>query len=233
MGTQLIVRGKAENAHTVPRDSDLAKSELELAEAMVDHFEAFYRQGVTLKRILAEKQYTQADPPYASFDDYMDQRQPCGVKKSQAWNLMATVDIRPLLPNLDSNRLELDVPIPWTERAIAPLTNKKFAKSDIKRLGKMIASEVKKAGKLTSTMVKQICDEDLGVERKKRIKKEKDFRNASLSKNLERALEIVIQLRSDLELYYEDAWSEVEETRPHLIKSLITELGVFTSFLKG
>ena len=86
---------------------------------------------------------------------------------------------------------------------------------------------------MDAAMVKEICDIKRGVERKNRRKREKAFQDADLAKNLELAIETVIGLRVGFEAYCDEAWTEVEEASPHLIRSLITELDNLTSFMKG
>ena len=160
MKTTLVVREKG-----VPKNSALAKSEHELYEAMSGAFESFYSQGVILNRINVEREYK--DAGFESFEKYMDERQPCGFKKSIAYQLIKAMKLRPLLPDV-SNTLENM----WTERSIAPLLHKDFEPSDQKRLGKKIATRVKNGEKLTAALVKQVCDEDRGVERRASEKKQ-------------------------------------------------------------
>jgi hypothetical protein len=217
----------AVNDHVVPKGSNLDISEHELADALVDHFEAFYRQGVILERIKNDQEFKDAN--FKSFDEYMDQRMPLGIKKSYAWRLIAAKKIRPLLPNIDSPMGES---VPWSERAMRPLTHSSFTPADVKRLGKKIATRVHKGAPLSDRLVKEVCDDDRGVERKAKVRKAKLFKQASLASNLELAIELVIGLRVGFENYYEDAWYEVEEANPGLIKSLVTELDNLTSFLK-
>lgn len=212
--------------HSVPKGSALAKSELDLAEAMVDQFEAFYRQGVILERIKDKKEFI--DAGYSSFDKYTNDRMPQGIRKTQAWCLIAAKNVRPLLPDLASANSGGG----WSEYSIRPLTHKDFKQSDQRRLGKKIATRVKNGERLTATLVKQICDDDRGVERRTKIKKEKVFKEADLANNLKLAVEMVIGLHIGFQNYYEDAWQEVEVASPGLIRSLIAELDNFTSYLK-
>jgi len=116
---------------------------------------------------------------------------------------------------------------------VRPLTHKDFAPADVRRIGKKIATQVKRNGKLTETIVKKICDEERGVERKQRKRQTLRLKDAALNKNLERATEYIQQMRVAFEMYELDAWTEVEETNPHLVKTLIRELDLFTSFMKG
>jgi hypothetical protein len=162
MNTTLVIREKG-----IPKNSALAKSEHELYEAMSGAFESFYSQGVILKRMLVDKEYK--DAGYESFDKYMNERQPCGIKKSYAWQLIAAVDVRPRLPTIDSTDVESGM---WTEASIRPLLHKDFEPSDQKRLGKKIATLVKNGEKLTAALVKHVCDEDRGVERRASEKKQ-------------------------------------------------------------
>ena len=52
------------------------------------------------------------------------------------------------------------------------MLHKDFEPSDQKRLGKKIATRVKNGEKLTAALVKQVCDEDRGVERRASEKKQ-------------------------------------------------------------
>ena len=96
----------------------------------------------------------------------------------------------------------------------------------------MVFTRVKRGEPLTAKLVKGICDKDRGVSRRAKIKKEKVFKEAGLDKNLRLAVEMIIGLRIGFENYYEDAWIEVGDANPHLIRSLVTELDNLTSFLK-
>jgi hypothetical protein len=161
MTTTLVVREKG-----IPKNSALAKSEHELYEAMSGAFESFYSQGVILNRINVEREYK--DAGFESFADYMNERQPCGIKRVQAVRLINAMKLRPHLPDVPTgNNSGI-----WSERAIRPLLHKDFEPSDQKRLGKKIATRVKNGEKLTAALVKQVCDEDRGVERRASEKKQ-------------------------------------------------------------
>jgi hypothetical protein len=160
MNTTLVIREKG-----IPKNSALAKSEHELYEAMSGAFESFYSQGVILNRINVEREYK--DAGFESFADYMNERQPCAIKQAHAYRLISAMKLRLLLPelsNLDNGT--------WSEGAIRPLLHKEFEPSDQKRLGKKIATRVKNGEKLTAALVKQVCDEDRGVERRASEKKQ-------------------------------------------------------------
>ena len=160
MNTTLVIREKG-----IPKNSALAKSEHELYEAMSGAFESFYSQGVILNRINVEREYK--DAGFESFEKYMDERQPCGFKKSHAYRLIAAMKIRPLLPEFPESGNGA-----WSQSSIEPLLHKDFEPSDQKRLGKKIATRVKNGEKLTAALVKQVCDEDRGVERRASEKKQ-------------------------------------------------------------
>jgi hypothetical protein len=81
---------------------------------------------VILNRINIEKEYKQAG--FESFADYMNERQPCGIKRAHAYALIQAMKIRPLLP---------EIPGPpenavWTETSIRPLLHKDFTPADQK-----------------------------------------------------------------------------------------------------
>ena len=162
MKTTLVVREKG-----VPKNTALEKSEQELYEAMIGAFESFYTQGVILRRIMVEKEFK--DAGFESFEKYMNERMPCGIKSTQAFALMAAAKVRLLLTDSANSGVTDGV---WTEAAIRPLLHKHFAPSDQKRLGKKIATRVKNGEKLTAALVKQVCDEDRGVERRASEKKQ-------------------------------------------------------------
>jgi hypothetical protein len=160
MNTALVIREKG-----VLKNSALAKSEQELYEAMSGAFESFYSQGVILNRINIEKEYK--DAGFDSFEKYMNERQPCGIKRSHAWRLIAAMKARPLLPEIQSPNGDSGL---WTEGAIRPLLHKDFKPNDQKRIGKKVASAVARGEKLTAALVKSICDDERGVERRKAVK---------------------------------------------------------------
>ena len=156
MKTTLVVREKG-----VPKNSALAKSEQELYEAMTGAFEAFYSQGVILRRIMVDMEFKNAG--FDSFAAYMNERQPCGLKKTQAYRLIKAMEVRvnlPVFPQIGESGT-------WTEGAIRPLLHKRFSPLDQRRIGKKVAAAVKAGAKLTAALVKSICDDERGVERKK------------------------------------------------------------------
>ena len=51
-----------------------------------------------------------------SFADYMNERQPCGIKRTQAYALIAAMKLRPLLPDFP----RVAESGTWSERAIRP-----------------------------------------------------------------------------------------------------------------
>jgi len=162
MNTTLVIREKG-----VPKNSALAKSEHELYEAMSGAFESFYSQGVILNRINIEKEYK--DAGFESFPDYMNERQPCGIKANYAYKTIAAMKIRIHLPELCTAGTNAEAPV-WTEKAIRPLLHKDFKPNDQKRIGKKVAAAVERGEKLTASLVKSICDNERGVERRKAVK---------------------------------------------------------------
>jgi len=217
-----------QSRHSVPLGSKLDKYEKQLASAMANGFEEFCKTGVILEKIRDEKAYE--DAVYKSFEQYMNERMPCGLKKTQAYAIIKAKNVRPLLPAVSNNSATGGET--WTERSIRPLTHSKLKPTDQRRIGKEVAKRVKKGERLTASLVKSICDEELGTEKKKAKKKQKRFKEASLANNLRYSIETVIGLRVGLEMYYEDAWSEVDVEGSGLITALIDELGQLTSFLK-
>jgi hypothetical protein len=91
---------------------------------------------VILNRINIKKEYKQAG--FESFADYMNERQPCGIKMRHAYELIAAMKLRPLLPDCATGAK--NEPSVWTERAIRPLLHKDFTPADQKRIGKKIAT---------------------------------------------------------------------------------------------
>ena len=75
-------------------------------------------------------QYKQAG--FDSFADYMNERQPCGIKMRHAYELIAAMKLRPLLPDCATGAK--NEPSVWTERAIRPLLHKDFTPADQKRI---------------------------------------------------------------------------------------------------
>lgn len=213
--------------HTVPKNSRLAKSERELAEAMIDYFEAFYKQGVILERINTDREFN--DAGYSSFPEYMDKAQPCGIKKSHAYRLIAAKRVRPLLPTFPESGNGI-----WTAHSIQPLTHKDFKPADVKRLGKKIATLVKNGEPLTESLVKKVCNEDRGVEKAKFKKKSAEIAAADTpAKAIERmTVEINLWLKS-LGMVPGDFWLEAEDDEPGCVESLISALSEFADFLRG
>jgi hypothetical protein len=212
----------------VPKGSKLERSEYELAEAMANEFESFYKQGVILDRIRTEREYK--DAGYESFEKYCNKRQPCGIKKSQAYALIKAKDVRPLLPNINSTTSGIG----WTEKSVAPLLHKDFKPADQKRLGKKIEARVKKGETLTSTLVKTICDEDRGVQR---IKKEKHRKQLSVA---DTPGKVIQKLRVDVNLWRTSLaelpasfWDDAESEDPGCLKTAIAAISELVSFLRS
>lgn len=224
MASSLIVADS--NPHKVPKNSKLETSERELREAMSGAFEAFYSQGVILERIRANEEHKDAN--YESFADYMDKRQPCGIKAVQAYGLIRAMKLRPLLPDFAQRE------IVWTEYSIRPLLHKDFTPADQKRIGKKIATLVKNGEKLTASLVKSVCDEDRGVDKKKQKAKSAEIAATdTAAQTIERmTVEVNLWLKS-LEMVSDDFWLEAEEDEPGCVKELISSLSKFAGFLRG
>ncbi len=219
--------------HSIPPGSNLAKKLMLLAQASQAWGESFFKIGTVLRSIYEDEDWRDAN--YTSFEEFMNDQKPLGMVARYGQRMMAAASCRLLLPDLngdgrgDRSGTQFNT---WTEYVVRPLTHKDFKPADVRRLGKRIATRVNNGEKLTSTLTKKICDEDRGVERKAKIHKEKIFTKADLSNNLKLGIEIIIGLKVGYQNYYEDSWIEVEEANPHLVRTLITELGDLTSFLK-
>jgi hypothetical protein len=214
--------------HQVPKNSTLAKSEHELYEAMSGAFESFYSQGVILNRINVNHEYK--DAGFDSFADYMNERQPCGIKKSHAYRLIDAMKLRPLLPEIPPQG-ESNV---WTEKAIRPLLHKDFTPADQKRIGKKIATQVKNGEKLTASLVQSICDQDRGVDKQKEEKQKQEL------KTTKTAAETLLDIELQIELWMKalgdvpgEFWVDAEADDRGCTKRLSKMLFAFASFLDG
>lgn len=216
-----------DTSHNVPKGSKLARSEHELFEAMSGAFESFFAQGVVLNRINIEREYK--DAGFDSFADYMNERQPCGIKKSGAYRLIAAIKVRPLLPELSQELGNI-----WTEHSIRPLLHKDFSPADQKRIGKKIATQVKNGAKLTAGLVKQICDNDRGVD------KQKDEKHKLNLKTTKTAAETLLEIELQIELWMKslesvsgEFWLDAEADDRGCTKRLSKMASAFASFLDG
>jgi len=213
----------------IPAGSRLAKSEHELREAMVSQFESFYATGVILERIRVEREFE--DAGFTSFDKYMDDRMPQGIKRAHAWRVMSAMKIRPLLPSLDSPFGESAT---WTEATIRPMTHKRFTDKDVKKLANKIAKLVAAGEPLTAALVKKICDDASGVTRKKSEKKTRDLASAKTAAEALRHIEYdVKQWQSSLENVSGEFWLDAEADDKGCVKDLISALSSLASFLRG
>ena len=88
--------------------------------ALIARYPGAYKAGDSIKEA-----YKQAG--FDSFADYMNERQPCGIKKVHAYRLIAAMKLRPLLPEVSAAD---------TEYTIRPLLHKDFTPADQKRIGK-------------------------------------------------------------------------------------------------
>jgi hypothetical protein len=98
---------------------------------LIARYPGAYKAGDSIK-----EEYKAAG--FDSFADYMDKRQPCGIKCAMAYKLIAAMKLRPMLPDIISTTGIKDNV--WTERAIRPLLHKDFTPADQKRIGKKIAT---------------------------------------------------------------------------------------------
>lgn len=233
MGTALSL--VAENGHRVPPGSTLAILEQKLADAMCEQYEAFYRQGVILEEIKGDPKDPKKQPfrnaGYSSFNDYLKERQPLGINRTHGWRLIAAKNIRHLLPTFESPNGDSGL---WTEGAIRHLTRKEFSPSDVKRLGKKIATQVKRGEKLTADLVKRVCDEDLGVP------KQKARRHAERLAATETPAQIMQRLKVEVELWHKSLeefpasfWDDAEQEDRGCTKRAIAALSDLASFLRS
>jgi hypothetical protein len=211
-----------------PAGSKLERSELELLEAASTGFEAFYQTGVVLERIRVDQEFTEAG--FGSFGDYMSERMPCGIQKRQAYNLIAAMKLRPNLPSVHN----LCTDATWTEGAIRPLLHKDFTPKDQKRIGGKIATRVKRGEKLTASLVKEICDDERGVKRKK-----KERQSAELS-TTQSAAEVLSEIsgqallwKQTLENVSGEFWADAELDDPGCAERTARNLSDLASFLRS
>jgi len=220
MGTQVAIRKR------VPKGSNLARKEALLLEAMNNWGESFYKMGDVLQSIYADQVWK--DGGYTNFDDYMKERQPCGIGRTQGWRLIAASKVRSLLPTFgDSPNGRV-----WTERSIRPLTHRDFHESDVRRLGKKIATRVKKGDKLTAELVKEICDLDRGVPKRKKREKDKEVRLADTPAEALRDMQKTTDLwLSSLGKVPATFWEDAVADDSGCVKEFISSLSELASFL--
>ena len=206
-------------------ESALAKSEHELSEAMQAAFESFYSQGVILERILMDKEFK--DAGFESFADYMNERQPCGIQMRQAYRLIQATEVRKLLPVLSDSDNGI-----WSEWTIRPLLHKDFSPNDQRRIGKKIATRVKNGEKLTAALVKSICDDERGVERRKAEKQSQEVAATPT------AFVIVDQKWGEALLWLKtfkevpaSFWSDAESDEPGCVEKLSETYSKLAAFL--
>ena len=213
-------------ATLIKAESALEKSEQELYEAMTGAFEAFYSQGVILRRIMVDMEFK--DAGFESFADYMNERQPCGIKKSQAYSLIKAMEVRvnlPVFPPMVESGT-------WTERAIRPLLHKDFSPNDQKRIGKKIATRVKNGEKLTAALVKSICDDERGVERRKAERKWQEVAETPTPRSIihERHIDVQMWLNGFNDVPVE-FWSDAESEDAGCVKRLSEKCSELAAFL--
>ena len=213
---------------TVPANSRLAKSERELRAAMASQFEAFYQTGVILERIKDDKEFE--DAGYTSFNKYMNERMPCGLKQTGAWQLIRAVKIRPHLPTFECANGALE----WNERAIRPLTKGDFQKRRIVNIGKRIAKRVADGDVLTEKLVKEELDKYTGAD------KEREQRRLEKLEATETAFQVLKRFRREmnkwkksLETVSEEFWADAESDMPGCIQRASGSVSQLASFFEG
>ena len=151
------------HTHEVPKGSNLARKELELLKTMTQHLEAFCHQGAILESIRVEKDYL--DAGYHSFEQYMNERKPCGIKKAQAYKLIRAAKTRAAVDSFSPNGESS--PQQWTEWTIRPLTHKDITPKSLKVIAGRIAKRLEKGEPLTAKLVKEVRDKYTGADKKR------------------------------------------------------------------
>jgi len=223
MSTALEVRKR------IPKGSNLARKELELLRAMTSWGESFVQMGVVLESIYVDQDWR--DGGFDNFDDYINKRQPCGIKKTHSGQLRRAAKVRHLLPSFNGDTAVRGV---WTEWAVRPLTHKDFKPSDVKRLGKRIATLIKKGETLTQKLVKALCDDDRGVEKTKKKKKAKEL---SLT---DTPAQVLANMTNEVDLWFMSLekvpttfWEDAVDDEVRSVKDLIASLSKLASFLRS
>ena len=211
----------------IKAESALGKSEQELSEAMQAAFESFYSQGVILERILMDREFK--DAGFESFDEYLNKRQPLGIKRAYAWKLIAAKRVRMLLPDVDSTSVESGF---WTESAIRPLTHSDFNPNDQKRIGKKVAAAVARGEKLTASLVKSICDDERGVERRAAEKQYQEVTETPTPRSIiyEKHIDVQMWLNGFNDVPVE-FWSDAESEDAGCVKRLSEKCSELAAFL--
>jgi hypothetical protein len=218
--------------HYVDPDSNLAKQERLLLEAMTSWGESFYKMGVVLTAIRDSRTW-EKDAGYTNFDQYCDDRQPQGLKRTQVKSLIAASKIRPLLPTFEGNGNAANGGV-WTERNVRPLTHSDFKPGDVRRLCKKIATHVKRGERLTASLVKSICDEDRGVVRQTQERKAKQFAKADSPSQVLHKLKVDVELwQLSLAELPADFWVDAESEDAGCLKRAISAVSELASFLRS
>lgn len=216
--------------HKTPPGSELAKAEHELDAAMVEHLEAFCKQGAALQKI---RDGAYRDANYESWVAYMKDRQPYGIQLRYAQQLIKAKDVRLYIAKECDSQRGSPSPV-WTENAIKYLTYDGFSKADVKRLTNKIYTQVAKGASLTSTLVKRICDEDRGIPKKKKEQLEKRLAEldqpAATLRDWERTVKV---WQSSLEKVPGQFWSDALEDDPECIERFISVLSSLASYLSS
>ncbi len=214
----------------VDADSALAKSERELAAAIAATFESFCQTGVILDRIRIDREFR--DEGFDSFEAYMDKVEPCGIKKSQAYRLIAAKNVRQLI--------EAEVPddspsggIQWTERSIRPLT-----KLETKRGRKTVAGRVVKAvqdgEKFTAKLVQTVVDKYTGADRERAEKRIKEVKEADTPAKVIGGIEYDVRVwTSSLQPAPGEFWEDVEAEDPNRLKRAVEALAELLKVLNA
>jgi len=214
--------------HIVPPDSTLAKKEYELGQAISGMAESFVRTGETLNSISIGRDYEQAG--YKSFKAYLKERQPFGIKPAYAYQIMKATEVRKRLPELNGSLPRADYV--WTEKTIRPLTHSDFTTGDHRRLGTKILTRLKRGEKLTAKLVKEICDDDRGVENTKRKKKIKEVLSTDTAYQVLNNIGVEVKLwQTSLEEFPESFWDDAEADDPGCVKRLMGNLSDLASSL--
>jgi hypothetical protein len=214
----------------VPTGSRLERSLLELHEAVASQYESFFKTGCVLERIRVDREF--ADAGYDSFNQYMNEAEPCGIKANMASKTIRSKNIRPELPTSykfnGTNRT-----IDWSEWTVRPLT-----KLETKRGRKTVAGRVVKAivagEKFTANLVKREVDHYTGADTERTKKK------ADKIKDTETAGDILVRIEFEAEQWLQslesvssEFWEDADRQDSGCAKRAADSLGRLSSFLRS
>lgn len=231
MSTALVESGGERNATLEQYEAKVVAAEQELRES-------FYHIGMALKRIKDDEPFKpkvgrkpNGKTTFKSWQQYCASKRLRYQRQAAARMIRAAVQ-RDQLPDLKSGSVADTLPLFWTIETAVEMA-RLDTKKDIRTAVSRIKQRLKKGERFTTKLVREVVDEMLGVDRKKKQKQaERLTTTPTLADHLDDMANTVEVWIDSLQEVGVDVWDEMATERPEVVKRLTQVLTSFISYLK-